>query len=133
MILTLISTVANYSGHCGSTLEITRTWRVTDGCGLSAQCQQTVDLVDTTPPSILCASNKTVVAGTPWNFDPPSAQDSVDGTNVSITVVNTQTNGLCGDTFSATPGRVAVGDGRHGQYASNRLIAVAAPRPRAPM
>lgn len=48
--VTVVSTVTN--GFCPRF--ITRTWQATDGCGNSAQCSQTVTVVDTTPPIMDC-------------------------------------------------------------------------------
>ena len=63
---------------------ITRTWVFTDICGNTNTCSQTVTVVDTTPPVITCASNKTVQCGTAWTFDPPSAWDQCCGSNVTV-------------------------------------------------
>ena len=41
---------------------ITRTWLLTDACGNSNTCSQTVTNVDTTPPVITCPTNTVVVA-----------------------------------------------------------------------
>ena len=35
---------------CGNTEVITRTWTATDGCGLTNTCDQTITIVDTSPP-----------------------------------------------------------------------------------
>ena len=68
-------------------------WSATNECsGAYSTCTQTVSIVDTTPPVITCATNKTVVVGTPWTFDPPTAVDACCGTNVTIIVLNTVTN-----------------------------------------
>ena len=77
---------------CHKTL--TRTWQVTDCCSNSITCSQTVTITDTTPPVLTCSSNKTVECGAPWSFDRPSADDVCSGTNVTITVINTVTNGI---------------------------------------
>ena len=73
--ITIVSTVTNTAGHCGSTFDATRTWAAIDACGNSSQCSQTVNIVDTTAPVINCAStNKTVQLGTAWTFDAPTAR-----------------------------------------------------------
>src|SRR5262249_20217480 len=46
--ITILDTVTNTVGHCGNTFDATRTWRATDACGNTADCSQTVTLVDTT-------------------------------------------------------------------------------------
>src|SRR5262249_34707161 len=100
--VTVVSTVTNTAGHCGGTFDATRTWQANDPCGATPQCSQTVTVVDTTPPVIVCANtNKTVELGTAWTFDPPTATDN-SGTNI-ITIVSTVTNtaGHCGPTFDA--------------------------------
>ncbi len=86
--LTVLSTVT--SGLCPQT--ITRTWQATDICGNSVTNSQTVTLLDTTPPVLTCATNKTILCGTTWTFDPPTASDSCSGTNVTITILTTLTN-----------------------------------------
>src|SRR6185436_3921412 len=79
--VTVFSTVTNTAGHCGGTFDATRTWRATDGCGNYSQCSQTVTVVDTSAPVIVCAStNKSVELGTAWTFDAPTATDN-SGTN----------------------------------------------------
>jgi hypothetical protein len=96
--LTILGTVTN--GTCLRV--ITRTWQATDACNNSATCIQTVTVLDTTPPVLTCATNKTVLCGTAWTFDPPTATDSCSGTNVIITILNTSTNGICPVVFART-------------------------------
>ena len=93
------STVTNL-GSC-PLLVATRTWLVKDICGNSNSCSQTITVVDTTPPVITCASNKTVQCGSAWSFDNPTATDACSGTNVTITILSTSTNPLVGGTFLA--------------------------------
>ncbi len=95
----IVGTVTNQT--CGSTFSATRTWKATDACGNVANCSQTINVIDTLPPSLSCSPNRTVECGTPFTFTPPTATDSCDGTNVTITIVSTTTNGLCGNTFVA--------------------------------
>ncbi len=100
----IVSTVTNTTGHCGNTFSATRTWAAIDACNNSAQCSQTVTVIDTTPPIINCGNtNKTVEFGTAWTFDTPTATDN-SGTNITIMVVSTTTNtvGHCGNGFDAT-------------------------------
>jgi hypothetical protein len=47
----VISLITN--GSCPQV--ITKTWKATDDCGNTAQCSQTVTVVDTTPPQLNCA------------------------------------------------------------------------------
>ena len=49
--LNVVSTVTN--GVCPQI--ITRTWQAADACSNSASCSQTITLVDTTPPVVLCS------------------------------------------------------------------------------
>src|SRR5207245_1474523 len=87
-----------------NTFDATRTWQATDACTNTAQCSQTVTVVDTTAPVMDCTSstNKTVQLGSAWTFDLPTATDN-SGT-ATITILNTVTNtaGHCGNTFDAT-------------------------------
>src|SRR5207249_2406047 len=86
--ITVVSTVTNVAGHCGTTFDAARTWQATDACGNFAQCSQKVTIVDTTAPVITCSNtNKTVEQGAAWSFDAPTATDN-SGSN-TITIVNT--------------------------------------------
>jgi hypothetical protein len=99
----IVSTVTNAAVSCGNTFSITRSWEALDGCSnRSVTCSQTVQLIDTTPPGIACPANKLVACGSAWTFDTPSAFDAVSGTNVTIIIVSTVTNGSCASGFSAT-------------------------------
>src|SRR5207249_3356190 len=101
--ITILSTVTNVIGHCGSTFDATRTWQATDACGNSSSCSQKVSVMDTTAPVITCSStNKAVEQGTAWTFDSPTAIDNSGA--ATITIVSTVTNvaGHCGTTFDAT-------------------------------
>ncbi|MBM3847566.1 MAG: HYR domain-containing protein, partial [Verrucomicrobia bacterium] len=90
----VLNTVTN--GICPQT--ITRTWSVVMTCGggldLVTQCSQTVTVVDTTPPIIACAADKSVACGSDWSFDPPSVAD--DGCSpIQVKVLTTVTNSPC--------------------------------------
>jgi hypothetical protein len=81
---------------------------VTDGKGGSNACTAQVTVIDTTPPVIVCASNKEVACGAAWDFDPPFAFDYCSMTNIFASMVSTVTNPVCGGTFTATRTWVAV-------------------------
>jgi hypothetical protein len=86
--LTVVSTVTN--GSCPQF--ITQTWQVTGCCtDISVTCSQTVTVVAT--PVLTCGSNKTAVAGSAWSFDLPTVVDACCGSNVTVTVLSTVTNG----------------------------------------
>jgi hypothetical protein len=88
------------SNTCGAAKVISRTWIATDGCGNSSSCVQTITVRDSTPPTITCATNRTVSTGTAWTFDAPTATDGC-GT-VTIQVMNTVTNRPSTNTLVAT-------------------------------
>lgn len=56
VVVTVLGTVTN--SQCPKI--IIQTWQATDDCSNAAYCSQTVTVVDTTPPFVTCASNKTV-------------------------------------------------------------------------
>jgi hypothetical protein len=86
---------------CAHTRTITYT--AVDGCKNSNTCVQVITWTEnTTPPLLTCASNKTVACGTVWNFDPPAATDSCNGTNGTLTILGTVTNGLCPQLITRT-------------------------------
>jgi len=85
---------------CGNTFTATRVWMATNTCGNRAQCAQTVTVQDTTPPTLVCQPNKTVECGTSWTFDAPLPTDAC-GTATNH-IVSTVTNGVVGNSFTAT-------------------------------
>jgi formylglycine-generating enzyme required for sulfatase activity len=94
---TILSTVTN--GLCPQV--ITRTWLFADACGNSNTCSQTVTVVNTQPPTLTCAGDKTVECGSPWTFDPPAATNACCGTNVTLTFFDV-TNGPCPQAITRT-------------------------------
>jgi hypothetical protein len=98
VVITVASTVTN--GVCPQV--ITRTWLVIDACGNTNTCSQIVTVVDTTPPVLTCASDKTVQCGTAWSFDAPTVSDICSGTNVTLTILSTVTNGVCPQVITQT-------------------------------
>lgn len=88
---TVLNTFTN--GSCPK--NITRMWLVSNPCGFSNFCSQTVSIIDHIPPTIQCANPKTIPCGSALVFDTPTATDNCSGTNVTITILNTVTNGNC--------------------------------------
>ena len=103
---------------CGVTKTITRTWLATDECGNATSGVQTIQVVDNTPPLIVCPSDKTVEcsgdtspAGTGW----ATATDICGSAQVTYTDTVTPACGgtqtiarkwtavdLCGNTSTCT-------------------------------
>ncbi len=46
-------------------------------------------------PELVCATNKVVPCGSNWSFDPPVVNTPCNGTNATLFVLNTVTNGVC--------------------------------------
>ncbi len=95
----VLGTITNAA--CGNTYSATRTWQATDSCTNISTCNQTIFVVDTTPPVFVGASNLLVQLGDPWDFNPPSVTDIADGTNLVMTVTDTLTNLICGSSYQA--------------------------------
>src|SRR5207244_6244204 len=87
--LRVVSTVTNSAGACASTFTAARTWEALDGCSNRSTCVQTVTVVDTTPPTLVCAATRTVEFGAAWSFDVPTMSDSCGATGLGLTVVST--------------------------------------------
>ncbi len=85
--ISLVDTILHPPTSCSTSA--TRTWRITDCAFNSITCAQTVTVVDTTPPVVNCAPDKTIECDAPFEFDEPTALDGCCGTNVTITLVDT--------------------------------------------
>ncbi len=58
LFIGVASTITN--ARCGGTFTATRTWVAVDSSSNAATCSQTVMVVDTTPPAIVCPASQTV-------------------------------------------------------------------------
>jgi hypothetical protein len=67
---------------------IERTYTVTDDCGNSNSCTQTITIEDTDPPVITCAPDEVVTCDAEVTFTPPTATDNCDA-NPTVTMVYT--------------------------------------------
>ncbi len=73
---------------------------VVDTAGNTAYYTNSVMVVDTTPPVLTCAANKSVEYTDAWTFEDPGAMDAC-GTN-TLTALSTTTNWACGAGYMAT-------------------------------
>jgi HYR domain-containing protein/surface protein with Ig-like domain len=93
-------------GLCPSTEQITRTWTVTDSAGNSSQCQQTITVVDTTPPILLGLPSATAGFECFADVPPPPAVTASDNCdpNVLVHFSETQSNpgSSCANTITRT-------------------------------
>lgn len=73
-------------GECPEESVITRTWRVTDACGLSDSCNQTINVVDTTEPEIDCNAPDTIAPpDAPISFTAGAVDNCAPSASVEIT------------------------------------------------
>jgi hypothetical protein len=81
---------------------LTRTWTATDDCGNTATCVQTIEVVDNTPPEIICAAVVSPIeCGTVPVFGTPSVTDDCDPV-VNMTFVTDSISGGCGQEYTLT-------------------------------
>ncbi len=74
LTLQLLGTSTNIL--CAESFSATRQWLVSDTNGYQVTCSQTVQVLNTNPPLLSCAGDKSVVYGNPWTFDVPLARDA---------------------------------------------------------
>jgi hypothetical protein len=87
--ITVLTIVTNGAG-CSQTN--TCTWQVSDTCGGSTQCSQTVTVVDTLPP-VMSFTSFMVQCDDTWVIPPATAYDACCGTNVTLSLLSVVTNG----------------------------------------
>ena len=86
-------------GSCSSDYTIVRTWTATDGCGNTADCDQVIEVADTTPPTIACPPAATLMC----DGEEPSAPTALDNCgSASITYEDGPVDGDCPYTFTRT-------------------------------
>ena len=69
---------------------IVRTWVAADACGNTNSAAFRIVVNDTTPPVLTSAPDRTVTAGTAWDFDQPTVADNCSSATVSV--LDTVTN-----------------------------------------
>jgi len=85
---------------CGATWIVRRTWTATDQNGNTTNAIQTIIVLDTTPPALVCKPDRSIAGAQAWSFDEPTATDAC-GT-ATVRVLSTITNVLGEDSYSAT-------------------------------
>ena len=91
-------------GGCASASTITRTWTLSDNCGNTDTCVQTISVIDTTSPVITCPANVTInceASTAPANTGSASAVDNCDATP-TIGYSDNIGAGSCTDTYTIT-------------------------------
>lgn len=81
---------------------VLRTYEATDSCSSRASWHQIITVRDTKPPVLAALPDRSVECGLDWNFETPGVADECDGTNVTLIILGTVTNGFCGSTYTAT-------------------------------
>ncbi len=85
-------------------LTFVRTWTATDACGNSAQCGQTITVIDDAPPTIVCPADVQISCGyvtaSPAITGFPQVSDQC--TAVSYTYVDGPPTGTCPEVFERT-------------------------------
>jgi HYR domain-containing protein len=98
-------------GSCPQAYSVTRTWTATDHCANQSTASQTINMVDTTPPTLVCPANQTILTGPGpvtftttatdacdaapiITFNPPSGSTFPLGT----TIVSCEAKDSCGNT-----------------------------------
>ncbi|MFM1767852.1 MAG: hypothetical protein RJA22_381 [Verrucomicrobiota bacterium] len=107
VVIRTLSTITNTPNpRCPNLISVTRTWSASDSCGNSNLCTQTITVVDTLPPEVICRRDKVVECGIPWSFDAPSAADACDGLLNTVVVVGqdvtNRLNPACVGSYSVT-------------------------------
>jgi hypothetical protein len=80
------------AGGCPGTYSVTRTWTATDSCGNSSSVSQTITVVDTTAPTIVCPANQVVAAG-PGGVVNFTGATATDGCDADVTVTHSPASG----------------------------------------
>ncbi|MFK7756394.1 MAG: T9SS type A sorting domain-containing protein [Flavobacteriales bacterium] len=88
------------SGGCAN-VQIIRTYTATDGCGNSSEFVQIIDLIDTTPPTIVCGDDIAVQCNDEMPmFTAPEASDNC--TDVTVTFTDEMSQDDCTTTTTRT-------------------------------
>lgn len=87
----VVSTITNWL--VGDTYSATRTWRVMDSCSNVTEAAQTITIVDTTPPVIICPSNLVLECAGPEGTEGIFTVTAFDTCDSSIDLVTIPPSG----------------------------------------
>jgi hypothetical protein len=97
-------------GICATDPPVVRTWTVTDECGNSATCQQTITVQDIVPPVVdmgSCPSDVTVECGSAIMFaGPPTYTDNCTATGLIVLSSRDDSTGFDGSCINQVVGTV---------------------------
>ena len=112
-----------YSSTTCQTGTFVRTWTVSNGCG-TASCEQTINIVDTTPPVISALPRESTIEcpATP-SFATPTATDVCDG-SPRLTYTDVTTPGRCAQQYTVTRTWTATDCSGNRSTASERINVV---------
>lgn len=91
-------------GICPQEYTITRTWRITDACGNSSTCNQSIVLDDSISPVISCPADITIQCSAstlPVNTGTATSSDNCDA-SPDITYTDSNINGACPQSYTIT-------------------------------
>ncbi|MEM7105384.1 MAG: HYR domain-containing protein [Bacteroidota bacterium] len=89
----------SFSPGCAQTGIITRTWTATDDCGnASASCDQTITIIDTTPPILNCPSDITVECGDSTDPSATGTPAEIEACGNAVFSFSDSSSPTCGST-----------------------------------
>lgn len=105
MMVNIIYYDIRQDGSCNDNFTITRTWSVSDDCGNTNSCVQTILSLDTTRPDIICPTDATVscdASTSPSNTGIPSSSDNCTALVSNVSFNDMRSDGHCSSTYTLT-------------------------------
>ena len=104
--ITVVVNDVTTGGSCANTYTITRTWTATDECNNSSTAVQTINVEDTTPPSITDVPSAVTVECDNIPVSDASAVTVTDNcsssSDITVVVNDVTTGGSCANTYTIT-------------------------------
>jgi hypothetical protein len=96
------------AGDCDWAYTLVIGYEAADSCGNADTCYQTINVVDTTPPTIACPEDKTFECDAVGDFGFPTADDNCDPNPVITEVSRDSTAGDCDWAYTLVIGYEAI-------------------------